>query len=94
MTAAVPLHMITESALAEELRSRGWRCEPDTGQSWEKPSEMSRRLWFGPNFLANLLSRGQMPPGLQIHRAKVGGHIVLVRGNAESEQWLKARRQK
>jgi len=94
MTTAVPLHMVNAEFLAEELRSRGWRCEPDTGQCWEKPCELSERLGLQRNYVSRLLSRGHRPPGLEITRVANSRRIALVRCTEQAEQWIRARRQK
>jgi hypothetical protein len=89
-----PLGLFNDTALADELRSRGFVVTRDAPGNWEKPAEFSRRIGRHSNYLAKLIDRGNIPPGLEISRANGGkGRIVVVRGNAETEQWIEARKQ-
>lgn len=90
---AVQLAQIKDEALADELRSRGWRCEKDSGQSWETLTKMSQRLGFTSNYIARMLNRGTVVPGLEVTRSRKGkGRIILARSSAESERWFDGRK--
>jgi hypothetical protein len=83
---------IAEAQAADFLRSRGYRVAKDTGEDWLSPRKLSRALGFNPNWLASLLSRGIVPPGLELHRGGSGRRLMAVRPSAEFRAWAENRR--
>lgn len=87
------LSVFSDVALANELIERGWRCSKDSGEGWETPASFSRRFGHHKNYLCNLLHRGTVPPGLELHRARGGkGRLVMVRSSEATANWMECRK--
>lgn len=86
---AMNLSEIRDEALATELRARGWRCEKDSGEGWEKPSEFARRHGIASGSFCRMLARNSIP-GREFDRAP-GGRLRYVRGSQETENWWACR---
>lgn len=84
-------HDLTDERLADELRARGWRCEKDDGEGWHTLAALSRKIGRHSNYLAKTMSRGFVPPGLEITRAAAGLRRSHARPSAEFFRWAKCR---
>lgn len=88
----IELSEIRDAALIAELISRGYRVPTmDNGAGWETASAFSIRHGRNQNYLANLLYKGRVVPGLELDRAK-GGRLVYVRASPATENWMRSRR--
>lgn len=87
------LEDISDNALAETLRGRGWIVSKKNAYGWETPTEFCRRHGLYNNWLSSRLNRKKELPEFE---AEYGGNkrrrLYRLRSNAELEAFVKNRR--
>lgn len=84
---------LSDEALAEQLRARGWTCIRDN-EAWMSMGEVSRKLGIAPSSFSRLVVRHDYQvPGLQVLRCpnskKGWSRVLAVKPSAEFWQLMR-----
>lgn len=93
MTEAVALLLddISDNALAECLRARGWHCERANDFQWETPKQFDERHGKTPHWLSKQIYRQCPVPAFEGYYGKGEGvrkrRLIRLRSNLALEDW-------